>query len=52
MDAPLRRGFGTLVVERNLTRALEAEVDLTFGPEGVRARIIIPVSQLARPFQG
>jgi PAS domain S-box-containing protein len=52
VDAPLRRGFGTLVVERNLTRALEAEVELTFGPEGVRSRIIIPVSQLARPLQG
>jgi PAS domain S-box-containing protein len=49
VDAPLRRGFGTLVVERNLARALEAEVELTFGPEGVRSRIIIPVSQLTRP---
>jgi PAS domain S-box-containing protein len=52
VDAPVRRGFGTLVVERNLSRALEAEVDLTFGPEGVSSRIIVPVSQLARPPQG
>ena len=52
VDTPQRRGFGTLVVERNLTRALEAEVELTFGTEGVRSRIIIPVSQLTRPPQG
>lgn len=52
VDAPARRGFGSLVVERNLARALEAEVELTFGPEGVRARMIIPVSQLTRSLQG
>jgi two-component sensor histidine kinase len=46
---PVQRGFGTLVVERNLARALEAEVELTFGSEGVRARITIPSTQLLRP---
>jgi PAS domain S-box-containing protein len=52
VDVPVRRGFGSLVVERNLARALEAEVELTFVPEGVRARIVIPVSHLTRPPQG
>jgi PAS domain S-box-containing protein len=45
---PEQRGFGTLVVERNLARSLEAEVDLTFGSEGVRCRMAIPITQLSR----
>jgi two-component sensor histidine kinase len=49
VEAPARRGFGTLVVERNLARALEGKVELTFGNEGVRCRIDIPVTQLSRP---
>ena len=48
VSTPEQRGFGTLVVERNLARSLEAEVDLTFGSEGVRCRIAIPVTQLSR----
>jgi PAS domain S-box-containing protein len=39
---PDRRGFGTLVVERNLSRALDADVHLDFDPAGVRCRIVIP----------
>jgi PAS domain S-box-containing protein len=46
---PVQRGFGSLVVERNLARALEGDVELTFGTEGVRCRITIPVAQLTRP---
>jgi PAS domain S-box-containing protein len=43
----LRRnhGFGSLVIERNLVRALDAEVKLEFDPEGVRCHIVIPESQ-------
>jgi PAS domain S-box-containing protein len=48
VSTPEQRGFGSLVVERNLARSLEAEVDLTFGSEGVRCRIVIPVTQLYR----
>jgi len=48
VTAPTQRGFGTLVVERNLARALEAGVDLAFDSAGVRCRITIPVSQLLR----
>ena len=39
---PERRGFGTLVVEKNLARALDADVSLDFDPAGVRCRIVIP----------
>lgn len=44
---PERRGFGTLVIERNLARAAEAEVDLAFTPNGVRCRMLIPEHQLS-----
>jgi len=49
--APVRRGFGSLVVERNLARALDADVTLTFDTDGVRCRIIVPLSQLSRPLE-
>jgi two-component sensor histidine kinase len=45
--APERRGFGTLVIERNLARTLEAEVQLDFAPAGLRCRIVIPATHLA-----
>ena len=41
-----KRGFGSLVIERNLARALDAEVSLTFEPDGVRCHIVIPASQI------
>jgi PAS domain S-box-containing protein len=39
-------GFGTLVVEHNLPRALDADVDLEFAPAGLRCRITIPEAHL------
>jgi len=42
---PERRGFGRLVIERNL--AGSAEVDLAFPPEGVRCRVLIPEGQIS-----
>jgi PAS domain S-box-containing protein len=42
-----RRGFGTLVLEGNLPRSLDAEVELAFPREGVRCRIVIPASRLS-----
>ena len=39
---PDHRGFGSLVVENNLSRALDADVRLDFDPAGVRCRIVIP----------
>jgi two-component sensor histidine kinase len=44
---PDRRGFGSMVIERNLAHALEADVNLEFPPAGVRCRVRIPVSSLA-----
>jgi len=49
---PGRRGFGTLVIEGNLPRALDAQVDLAFSAQGVRCKIIIPASRLSLPREG
>lgn len=46
VNAPARRGFGSLVVEQNLSRALDADVKLTFEASGVRCRMLIPASHL------
>ena len=43
---PTNRGFGTLVIERNLSQSLDAEVELSFEPGGVRCRIVVPLAQL------
>jgi two-component sensor histidine kinase len=40
------RGFGSVVIERNLARALDAEIKLDFDPDGVRCHIVIPESQV------
>jgi two-component sensor histidine kinase len=39
---PEHHGFGTLVIERNLQRALEAEVAMDFAPQGLVCRMKIP----------
>lgn len=41
-----KRGFGSTVIETNLTRALDAKVDMTFDPEGLHCRVLIPASQI------
>jgi two-component sensor histidine kinase len=41
-----RRGFGSMVIERNLAHALDAEVALEFDPAGVRCHVVMPASQL------
>jgi len=41
-----KRGFGSMVIERNLTRALDAQVDLAFDPDGLRCHVAIPASQI------
>ncbi len=41
-----RKGFGSIVIERNLARALDAEVNLEFDPDGLRCHIVIPPSQI------
>ena len=44
-----KRGFGSLVIERNLTHALNAEVDMSFDPDGLRCHIVIPAIQILDP---
>jgi PAS domain S-box-containing protein len=46
VEEPERHGFGTLVIKRNLSRALDADVDLSFQIEGVRCLISIPETHL------
>jgi len=41
-----KRGFGSMVIERNLTRALDATVEMVFEPDGLRCQIVIPASQI------
>ena len=43
---PTRRGFGRIVIERNVARSLEAEVNLEVAPEGFRASFRIPLDQI------
>jgi len=46
---PRRAGFGTLVIQHNLSRALDAEVDLAFAAEGLTCRIVLCDAQLLHP---
>lgn len=49
VGAPKRRGFGSIVIEHNLTRALDAQVNLDFVAEGLTCRVAVPKNQLAAP---
>jgi two-component sensor histidine kinase len=41
-----KKGFGSMVIEKNLARALDADVTMDFEADGLRCRIVIPASQL------
>jgi len=41
-----KKGFGSMVIERNLARALDATVSMDFDPDGLRCYIVIPASQI------
>jgi PAS domain S-box-containing protein len=41
-----KKGFGSMVIERNLARALDAKVNLDLDPDGLRCHIVIPTSQI------
>jgi PAS domain S-box-containing protein len=41
-----RKGFGSMVIERNLARVLDAEVNMDFDPNGLHCHIVIPASQI------
>jgi PAS domain S-box-containing protein len=45
VKARRKQGFGTIVIEKNLSRALDAKVDMAFEPNGLRCHITIPASQ-------
>ena len=46
VSAPSRRGFGSMVIEKNLARALDADVNLDFAAGGVTCRVAVPKHQL------
>lgn len=46
VKARRKKGFGTMVIERNLARALDAEVKMDFDPDGLHCHIVIPASQI------
>jgi hypothetical protein len=35
-----------MVIEHNLTRSIEAKVDLAFDPDGLRCRIVLPAAHI------
>ena len=45
---PVRRGFGTRLIERGLAHDLDGEVKLDFAPAGVRCALHIPFSHRLR----
>jgi PAS domain S-box-containing protein len=46
VKVPRKKGFGSMVIERNLARALDAEVNMNFEPDGLHCNVIIPPSQI------
>ncbi len=42
VEWPKKHGFGTMAIQRNLSRALEADVDLNFAETGVNCTISVP----------
>ena len=46
VKARRKKGFGSMVIERNLASALDAKVELTFDHSGLRCQITIPASQI------
>lgn len=43
VSEPTRSGFGMMVIERNLSRALGAEVTMRFDRTGLQAHIVLPL---------
>jgi hypothetical protein len=46
VKARRKKGFGSMVIELNLARSLDAEVNLEFDPDGLRCHVVIPPSQV------
>ena len=45
VQAPTRRGFGTMLIERTLTHELDATVTREFLPQGLRCTFVIPLTK-------
>lgn len=43
-ETPRHRGFGTVVLEEMLTHNLSAETRLAFSPDGLRFRLVLPLT--------
>jgi PAS domain S-box-containing protein len=43
---PKKHGFGTMAIQRNLSRSLEADVDLSFAEDGLACTITVPEQHL------
>jgi PAS domain S-box-containing protein len=50
VGVPAKRGFGSMLIQQNLSRSLESEVELKFEQDGVNCRIIIPQPHLYSVF--
>jgi PAS domain S-box-containing protein len=48
VEAPKRRGFGHIVINRMIAQALDAEVDLEFAPEGVSWTLQMPAAVIVK----
>lgn len=46
VQPPRGRGFGSLVIERNLARALDGTVELDFAPAGLSCHVSVPEQHL------
>lgn len=46
VEPPTQRGFGSRLIERGLRSELQAEVTLTFDPQGVRFELRAPIEEL------
>ena len=49
VERPKKHGFGTMAIQRNLSRSLEADVDLNFGRDGLSCTITVPENHLFAP---
>lgn len=49
VERPKKHGFGTMAIQRNLSRSLEADVDLNFAQDGVSCTITVPEHHLFAP---
>ena len=46
VSPPEQRGFGSVVIERNLAKTLDADVHLAFEAAGIECRIVVPTTLL------